>query len=114
MNFLNSIIAEQQKKIEKFESFLESTGQRLPSLIANQPISAPVAQQPKATVPHTYVAPPNREYCDICEEFTHDTNVCPNRPLDPPQSFIPITKPREFCDECDMFYEDRCQLHSTC
>uniref|UniRef100_A0A914YWK6 Uncharacterized protein n=1 Tax=Panagrolaimus superbus TaxID=310955 RepID=A0A914YWK6_9BILA len=114
MNFLNSIIAEQQKKIEKFESFLDSIGQRLPSLTAAPSVSARVGQPPTQSAPKSYVAPANREYCDICEEFTHDTKLCPNRPISPLPTFIPITKIRAFCDECDMFYEDKCQLHSKC
>uniref|UniRef100_A0AC35FDK7 Uncharacterized protein n=1 Tax=Panagrolaimus sp. PS1159 TaxID=55785 RepID=A0AC35FDK7_9BILA len=112
MDFLNSIIADQQKKLQKYENFLESIGQRLPSLTAVPSEHAPVSQ-PVKVAPKTFVAPPNREYCDICEEFVHDTKVCPNRPMDQP-SFIPIMKPRAFCEECDMFVEEKCALHSNC
>ena len=59
------------------------------------------------------IIPSSRKYCDNCEDFSHDTNECSkNESIPQPPPTRSALKPRVFCDECDMFLDENCTIHS--
>ncbi|XP_067625084.1 restin homolog isoform X3 [Eurosta solidaginis] len=106
INFLNSIIADMQKKNDTLKAKIEAL-ETLPTDYT----------QPKAFDLIAKRKPAPRMFCDICDEFDrHETEDCPlqasdDRDYSPaPPLTDPLTKkerklpePRKYCETCEVF-----------
>ncbi|XP_057665093.1 restin homolog isoform X3 [Diorhabda carinulata] len=102
VNFLNSIIADMQKKSEEQKARIEILEMGYSSSAVDELTSLGFKMDSKQVPP--------RMYCDICEEFDlHETEDCPTQGEDEP----PINQadketkikppPRDYCDLCEEF-----------
>ncbi|XP_057665095.1 restin homolog isoform X5 [Diorhabda carinulata] len=100
VNFLNSIIADMQKKSEEQKARIEILEMGYSSSAVDELTSLGFKMDSKQVPP--------RMYCDICEEFDlHETEDCPTQGEDEP----PINQadketkikppPRDYCDLCE-------------
>ncbi|XP_053960929.1 restin homolog isoform X3 [Anastrepha ludens] len=105
INFLNSIIADMQKKNDTLKAKIEAL-ETLPTDYT----------QPKAFELIAKRKPAPRVFCDICDEFDkHETEDCPLQASDvrdysPPPLNDPAKKadrklpePRKYCETCEVF-----------
>uniref|UniRef100_A0A0N5ATI9 CAP-Gly domain-containing linker protein 1 n=1 Tax=Syphacia muris TaxID=451379 RepID=A0A0N5ATI9_9BILA len=98
ISFLNSIIADQQKKENEL---LEKI-----NILNNIPSQAVLSDLPKANTPL-------RLYCDVCEEFDlHNTEDCPKSLVEKQEfekhsHFSKNNLERSYCEICEAF------IHST-
>ncbi|XP_054742407.1 restin homolog isoform X4 [Anastrepha obliqua] len=105
INFLNSIIADMQKKNDSLKAKIEAL-ETLPTDYT----------QPKAFELIAKRKPAPRVFCDICDEFDkHETEDCPLQASDvrdysPPPLNNPAKKadrklpePRKYCETCEVF-----------
>ncbi|XP_054084028.1 restin homolog isoform X4 [Zeugodacus cucurbitae] len=105
INFLNSIIADMQKKNESLKAKIEAL-EALPTDYT----------QPKAFELIAKRKPAPRVFCDICDEFDrHETEDCPlqasdDRGYSPPplneathKKVRKLPEPRKYCETCEVF-----------
>ncbi|XP_037958110.1 restin homolog isoform X2 [Teleopsis dalmanni] len=107
INFLNSIIADMQKKNDTLKAKIEAL-EKLPTDF----------MQPNAFDLFTKRKPTPRKFCDICDEFDkHETEDCPMQaderdsptPIseannnDPAKKERKLPEPRKYCDACEVF-----------
>ncbi|XP_020714959.1 restin homolog isoform X4 [Ceratitis capitata] len=105
INFLNSIIADMQKKNDQLKAKINAL-EALPTDYT----------QPKAFEIIAKRKPAPRVFCDICDEFDkHETEDCPLQASDardysPPPPKDPADKkvrklpePRKYCETCEVF-----------
>ncbi|KAJ6646887.1 Restin like [Pseudolycoriella hygida] len=124
ISFLNSIIADMQKKNETLIHRIEALESAPADFVNNGLFDLPVKRQP---------AP--RLFCDICDEFdAHETEDCPLQASDsPPPINLPqmastasliskdgtkerkLPPPRKYCDNCEVFGHDtnECDIEET-
>ncbi|XP_072400247.1 uncharacterized protein CLIP-190 isoform X3 [Diabrotica undecimpunctata] len=102
VNFLNSIIADMQKKSEEQKARIEILEMGYSSSAADELASLGLKLDSKQVPP--------RMYCDICEEFDlHETEDCPTQGDDEElvNNSSPGTKQkppqRDYCDVCEVF-----------
>ncbi|XP_028143032.1 restin homolog isoform X3 [Diabrotica virgifera virgifera] len=102
VNFLNSIIADMQKKSEEQKARIEILEMGYSSTAADELASLGFKLESKQVPP--------RMYCDICEEFDlHETEDCPTQGDD--EEFVHNSSPgtkqkppqRDYCDVCEVF-----------
>ncbi|KAG8270377.1 CAP-GLY domain-containing linker protein 1 [Homalodisca vitripennis] len=96
IEFLNTIIADQQRKLEQQTELI----QRLQN-----------GELPNTTTTRSTRLPTPRLFCDICDMFDlHDTEDCPRQGADTPPPQQSHTYPRGFerpyCETCEMFGHD--------
>nr|XP_036225503.1 restin homolog isoform X3 [Bactrocera oleae] len=105
INFLNSIIADMQKKNDSLKAKIEAL-EALPTDFT----------QPKAFELIAKRKPAPRVFCDICDEFDkHETEDCPLQASDvrdyspPPlteetgKKIRKLPEPRKYCETCEVF-----------
>ncbi|XP_018787595.1 PREDICTED: restin homolog isoform X3 [Bactrocera latifrons] len=105
INFLNSIIADMQKKNDSLKAKIEAL-EALPTDFT----------QPKAFELIAKRKPAPRVFCDICDEFDkHETEDCPlqasdDRDYSPPplteateRKVRKLPEPRKYCETCEVF-----------
>ncbi|CAH1285689.1 unnamed protein product [Diabrotica balteata] len=102
VNFLNSIIADMQKKSEEQKARIEILEMGYSSSAADELASLGLKLDSKQVPP--------RMYCDICEEFDlHETEDCPTQGDD--DELVNNSSPgmkqkppqRDYCDVCEVF-----------
>ncbi|XP_037047111.1 restin homolog isoform X5 [Bradysia coprophila] len=122
ISFLNSIIADMQRKNESLTYRIQALESAPSDFVNNGLFDLPVKRKP---------AP--RVFCDICDEFdAHETEDCPLQSSDsPPPINLPemtstvnliskdatkerkVPPPRKYCETCEVFGHDTSECDSA-
>uniref|UniRef100_A0A1I8NU60 CAP-Gly domain-containing protein n=1 Tax=Stomoxys calcitrans TaxID=35570 RepID=A0A1I8NU60_STOCA len=116
IDFLNSIIADMQKKNDTLKAKIEAL-EALPTDFT----------KPKAFELLTRRKPAPRVFCDICDEFDkHETEDCPlqasdDRDYSPPprdkrngSKERKVPEPRKYCESCEVFGHEAGECDDEC